>query len=315
MSFAICTFIEDHYHFGVAGLANSVYKRGFRGSMFVGYRGKLPEWASPLKENTLIEWNGSRTREVLEGMQIHFLPIDTEYHLSNYKPEFMLRLFEGPAKNEEGIFFFDPDIVIKCKWDFFETWAGHGVALVADINGNMGLSHPIRKGWEALLKTKNRSVTTPMQSYINAGFLGVSKANSGFLKVWSEFIEVAIADYGHKKSEMKGHPRSTLFYVADQDALNIAAMCSGYPISEMGSEGMDFIHGGWTMSHATSRPKPWKKNFIKLALAGKSPTLADYQYWMNAAWPINPFKKRRKVIFKRYCLKIASFIGRFYRRY
>ncbi len=316
MSYAVCTLFEGNYHFGVAALSNSLYKKGFRGSIYAGYRGQLPEWSNTAKSTTSFQWEGSKTLEVGEGMQIHFLPLDTDYHFSNHKPEFMLRLFEGPAKDAEGLCYFDPDIVVKCEWKFFEYWLSFGVALVHEVISNdMHATHPIRKGWEQLIKNSNREVTSNILSYINGGFCGLTKANIEFLKVWSEFIELAISDFGHHRSDFSGMARSNLFYCADQDAINIAAMCSGTPISELGADGMDFVNGGWTMSHATGRPKPWNKKFISSFLSGNSPSKADHCYWMNVVYPLAPYKSKRNVIFKLYCLKIASFLGRFYRRY
>ena len=103
MSYAICTLFEGNYHYGVAALSNSLYRKKFRGSIYVGYRGKLPDWANSAKDTTSFEWNGSKTLEVGEGMQVHFLPLDTDYHFANYKPLYMLRLFDGPATDAEGV--------------------------------------------------------------------------------------------------------------------------------------------------------------------------------------------------------------------
>lgn len=316
MSYAVCTLFEGDYHFGVAALSNSLFRKGFRGSVYAGYRGKLPAWCSGATATTGFEWQGSTTLAVAEGFQIHFLPIDTDYHFANYKPAYMLRLFEGPAAGAEGLFYFDPDIVIKCKWDFYEYWVGFGVAVVHEIiHNDMPATHPIRLGWEGLIKKSNRQVVFNINSYINCGFCGLTKKNIEFLRVWSEFIELAFSDFGHQRSKFLAWPRSTLFYTPDQDAFNIAAMCSGCPVTEIGPDGMDFINGGWTMSHATSWPKPWNKHFLKNALSGRPPSQAEHQYWMNVLNPIAPYKNRRQVIYKFYCLKIASFIGRFYRRY
>ncbi len=313
MSYSVCTLFEGHFHYGVAALSNSLYRRGFRGAIYAGYRGPLPEWAGTAQETTAFMWDGSKTFKVADGLQIHFLPLQTDYQFSFYKPEFMLTLLAGPAKDSEGLAYFDPDIVIKCEWNFFEHWMNWGIALVHDETFNdMPATHPIRRGWGKLIKNSNRKIESNINSYINAGFCGLNKTHVEFLKIWSEFIELAFSDYGHQRNKFVGLEKSNLFFYCDQNALNIAAMCSPM-ISEIGPEGMDFIGGGRTMSHATGNPKPWNKNFIASALKGIPPTQPERNYWRNALRPIAPYKKSR-LKFKRRCIKIAALIGRFYRR-
>lgn len=315
MPYAVCTLFEKNYHYGVAALVNSLYKKGFRGAVYAGYRGALPNWCKDAREDLSLNWDGAKTFDVAEGLQIHFLPIKNDYNLSNYKPDFMLQLFEGSAKDKTGLAYFDPDIVIKCSWDFFEKWMSMGVALIHDITHNdMPLTHPIRKGWEEIIRDSSREVTNDILSYINAGFCGVEKANLEFIRIWSEFVDLAIKKYAFDGTRFRSLPKSHIFFSGDQDALNIAAMCSGCAISEAGPEAMDFIPGGWLMSHAVGKLKPWSKNFISWSFKGRPPTLAERGYWMNVINPIQIYPMSR-VKFKIRCLKIASIIGRFYRRY
>lgn len=314
MNSTICTLFENHYHHGVAALTNSLYHFGFRGSIFAGYRGSLPGWSSEAKENPALIWAGGLTLEVAEGLKLHFLPIDTNYHLTNYKPDFMLKLCEGPAKDAEAITYFDPDIVIKCRWDFYENWMHHGIALVHEIVSNdMPQTHPIRLEWEKVIVKSNRQCTRKLSSYINGGFCGVLKKNIEFLIIWSDFIKIAIIDYKPDPEKFMSFDRTHPFYSIDQDTLNMAAMCSVSPISEIGPEGMDFIHGGWTMSHAVGSPKPWKKRFIFFALKGISPSLADRAFWLSAMGLIKSCSTTRIKV-KRLSISIAAFIVRFYRR-
>ncbi|MEO6550098.1 MAG: hypothetical protein ABIN94_18995 [Ferruginibacter sp.] len=315
MSYVVCTLFEKHFHRGLAALSNSLYKKGFRGWICAGYRGNLPSWAKNAKAITAFEWEGGKTLDVAEGLQIHFLPIETEYHFTKYKPTFMLRLFDGPAKDADGLAYLDPDIIVRCEWAFFEYWMGVGVAIVHEVISNdMPASHPIRRGWEKLIIRSGRTITSNISSYINGGFCGVKKANIEFLIVWSEFLELAFSEFGDNRTNFKLNPKTTLFSVADQDALNIAAMCCGCPISEMGPEAMDFVNGGWTLSHATNKPKPWNKNFLGSALRGHPPTPAEKNFWRNVTYPI-VFYPKKTVVFKRFCLTAASFIGRFYSRH
>jgi hypothetical protein len=316
MSSAICTLYEGHYHHGVAALTNSLYKNGFRGSVYVGYRGELPPWAKAAKENPYLNWKEGKSLSVVDGLVLHFLPIITNFHLANYKPDFMLELWKKTAKQEEAMFYFDPDIVIKCQWDYFENWIDHGVAMVHEIIANdMPETHPLRKDWAKVISKSNRKMNRVVSSYINSGFCGLLKKDIGFLHDWSDIIKVAAVNFGFDVKQFAlSQNRGYMFFAQDQDAFNIAAMCSESPISEMGPEAMDFIHGGFTMSHATGSPKPWKKNFIISGIKGNPPSLADKAFWNNVGLPIKTFSGRT-IKQRHLSIKVASFLGRFYRKY
>jgi len=191
----------------------------------------------------------------------------------------------------------------------------NGVALVHEITSNdMPPTHPLRLEWEKVLLKCNRQIKRRTHSYINAGFCGVARKNIEFLKVWLEIMDTAIEHYNVTPDQWDHSlPRSFIFYVADQDALNIAAMSCESPISEMGPEAMDFTNGGWTMSHAVGSPKPWKKNFLLSALKGVPPSLPDRAFWINVESPIAYYSpaliKRKKL-----SVSVAALIGRFYSR-
>lgn len=315
MSIVICTLFENHYHYGVAALANSLYQHGFRGDMYIGYRGALPSWTNEAKENPALNWKSASTMDVAKDFQLHFLPVDTDRHFTNYKPNFMLQLLNGPAQHAEGIAYFDPDIVNKCRWDFYETWISHGVALVHEIvHNDKPASHPMRLEWEKLIKKYNRQVTHSITSYISGGFCGVSRNNIEFLHTWADFIEFAIKDYNANPKRISSFDKTHPFCFLDQDAFNVTAMCCECPISEIGPEGMDFIGGGWTMSHAIGSPKPWKKKFIWSALKGNPPSMAEKTFWNYVKSPISNFGPFQIKI-KQAGILAAGFIGRFYRRH
>lgn len=310
----VCTLFENHYHKGVAALTNSLFQHGYRGSVFVGYRGSLPQWASKAALNHALDWPGAKTLNLAEEFDVHFLPINTEVHLTNYKPEFMLQVLNGPGRYASGIAYFDPDIVIKCSWTFYEEWISFGVALVHEcVHNDKPPTHPIRLKWQEIIHKNNRGITRQLYSYISGGFCGVSRKNKEFLHLWKEFIRVAIEDFNANPMRVHNFDKTHPFCFLDQDALNIAAMCAQVPISEIGPEGMDFIHGGCTMSHAAGSPKPWKKNFFLSALKGQPPTLADRMFWAYVDRPIANYKPLH-ILLKKVSIKIASFIGRFYRR-
>ena len=314
MSASICTVFEDHYHKGVAVLINSLYNWEFRGHFYAGYRGDLPTWANAAEANNKLNWIGAKTLRPAEGLQIHFLPIETEFHLAHYKPTFMLRLLNGPANEATALAYFDPDIVNLCKWSFYEKWMSFGVAMVHEIVSNdMPLTHPTRMQWYNIIKDLNREPKRQILSYINCGFCGVSRKHIEFLKVWSEIIQVAVKDYQMDAATFIAYDRTTPFYSIDQDAFNIAAMCCESPISEMGPEAMDFVGSGWTMSHATGSPKPWNRNFILSAMNGIPPSRTDKLFWDNTLTPLLLYKKIKRLKMK-FIIKLSAFISRFYNR-
>ena len=315
MSFEACTIFESHFHRGAVGLINSLYKKGYRGNFYAGYKGDLPKWAEAATENNALEWAGAKTMKVAENITIHFLPIVTTYHLAHYKPSFMLRLLKGVGKKSDGLAYFDPDIVNLCNWAFYEKWMSYGVAMVHEVVSNdMPVTHPSRMEWCNIIKKISRKPKREIHSYINSGFCGVSMKYIEFLELWAQIIEVAIHDYNMDAATFLTNDKTAPFYCIDQDAFNITAMCCESPISEMGPEAMDFVGAGWTMSHATGSPKPWKNKFILSALNGNPPTRQHKNYWNNIQDPIS-IHTDMYVQLRKAEIMLATFIGRCYRRF
>lgn len=311
---AVCTLFEDHFHKGVPALINSLYNNGFRGDYFMGFRGDLPEWTSRAIVNSDLNWTGAKTLKYTEDLKVHFLPVVTNYHLAHYKPDFMLSLLNGPAKNAEALVYFDSDIINLCNWKFYEKWMSYGVAMVHEIVSNdMPENHPTRMQWREVIKRINKEPKRNISSYINCGFCGVSRKNIEFLKVWKQIIDAAIFEYNMDEATFIGYDRTGPFYSIDQDAFNIAAMCCESNISEMGPEAMDFVGAGWTMSHATGWPKPWNNKFILSALKGNPPSRPHKHYWNNIEHPVR-INSKLKIRYKKAAIIIATIIGRFYRR-
>jgi len=314
MKSSVCTLFEGDFHQGVAVLINSLHKNGFEGDFYAGYRGSLPKWADKAIENKGLHWPGAKTMQLAGDISIHFLPIDSEYHFTHLKPSFMLNLYEGPAKNDDNLAYFDPDIVNLCKWSFYEKWMSYGVAMVHEaVSNDMPATHPGRMEWYKVIKLMNREPKRQIHSYINAGFCGVAKQYKEFLKVWLEVTDIAISHYKMDPSAFMTFDRTTAFYAIDQDGFNIAAMCSESPISEMGPEAMDFENSGWTMSHATGWPKPWNNKFILSALSGNPPNRPHKNYWNHTNGQITLYSNMYTNLIKANIL-VATFIGRFYKR-
>ena len=314
MPSSVCTLFEKNHHYGVAALINSLYKYSYRGSIYVGYKGELPAWCSSGKADPEILWENASTLQIAEGCKVHFLPVKTEMHFAFYKPHFMIALF-GIVKNDvEGIVYFDPDIVIKCRWIGFEAWISHGVAMVHEIT-DMPATHPMRWEWKKVINIMNKQPTRSLHSYFNSGFCGVTRQNIEFLTVWAEVINVGIQHFKLTPTRwVQTNDRTYLFFNPDQDAFNIAAMCCDSPISEIGPEGMDITLEGFVMSHALGRSKPWNKKFIRMALKGIAPSAADKNFWANTKSPIQLYGNLRFKI-KILKLYIAIYISRFYKRH
>jgi hypothetical protein len=307
MNSTVCTLFEGHYHHGLAALTNSLYQHGFRGNVWVGYRGALPPWVHDVKER-----DGTQCFEAAEGLMLRFQQVETKRHFTNYKPEFMAGLRDRYLSEAETLFYFDPDIVVKTEWTFFEGWADAGIALCEDVNSPMHSTHPIRAMWLRFYEPHGVSIARELDVYVNAGFVGVSPKNRSFIETWRQLLRLMDAET-HGLAELEVKSRVYPFHKPDQDALNMAAMVSECPVSIVGKEGMDLIPGGYTMCHALGSPKPWAKAFVREALRGYPPTMADHSFWKYATSPIEIFPAaiRRR---KRLELLTACAVARFYAR-
>ncbi len=302
----ICTMFEKRYSIGVGALTNSLVAAGFSGTFCIGYRGPLPSWL----DQCTVEVVGERWR--VGDLTLHFIRMETADHFTNHKPQFMLRLFDHVFPQAERIFYIDPDIVVKCRWDFIEAWTSDAVSLCADINAQCPVGHPLRRAWERYFTPHGLRFRQQVNTYVNGGFIGVSRAHRSLLEEWVRAQEVMAPAIGGLGTAFP-QDRTFLFHMTDQDALNAVLDGTTVPLSIIGQDGMDFIPGGYVLSHAQGRPKPWDKLFIREALKGRPPTLPDKCFWQNVEQPLRlftPFTIRCR----RLAIKLGSAIGRIYRR-
>jgi hypothetical protein len=302
----VCSLYEGDYHLGVAALINSVVRGGFRGLFWIGCRGALPPWTAQLKrrDDGLFE-----VGDALLG----FEDLKTDRHFGQYKSTFLSSIVDRGITNKY-LWYFDPDITVRCTWSFIQMWVRHGVSLCQDSNfGVMPSDHPHRSEWLKLARAAGwgEPVFLP-DRYYNSGFVGMDIAHRAFLAKWIAAIQLAHSSGVAPNQFQKGN-RERVFFTVDQDTMNIAVMYAGVPLSTMGPDAMGFVPGGFTMLHGVSKPKAWRKKFLLSALNGVPPSFSDKHFVASLDGPIFPFPAGKLRWMKRSAT-LAALIGRFYRR-
>lgn len=321
MKNTICTLFEGHYHHGVGVLINSLIDHGFEGDFYAGYRGPLSWWAKESVFNTDLNWIGASTIVVNEKARVHFLPMETKAHFTNYKAHFMLELLAGPAKGSDNMYYFDPDIVFTSDWKYFENWVTCGVAVCEDVNSPVWKNNPRRVGWREFFKPHGHILEFREPVYVNAGYIGINKKDFEILNIWKDMMEVVAPRIGGlNKSPLAGEQMPaeeqgpfTLFGKSDQDVLNAALEVYKGEVSYAGKEGMGFVSGAALIPHALGSMKPWVYKPLKEILNGVTPRVVDKHYWKYAGAPMNPHSASQ-IRSMKLKIKIASLIARFYRR-
>ncbi len=307
MNSTICTLFEGDYHYGVGALVNSLYKHGFRGVVWAGYRGALPPWAKDVQQCPQYQ-----EFTVAEGCCVRFVPVNTARHLTNYKPDFMVDLWEEYCSLSEALFYFDPDIVIKCRWSFFEEWALCGVAICGDGHYyQIPSDHPMRCIWKEYAFRKGYGCQKETNNYYNGGFVGFHHTHKSALRIWQKLL-AGLIDEGVDLNQFMPGDRTLPFFATDQDMLNLMAMVTPDSLSTIGPSGMDFDGTGNIMSHAFG-VKPWRKQFARTALHGFAPSSADKGFVANSLTPINLYSQRQRIQIG-LDLRCGAAIGRLIRK-
>lgn len=322
MNVAACTLFEGNYHFGLAVLVNSLSRQGFRGDFYAGYRGSLPEWAGSAEESRISGFSSCHSLKVSEGLMLHFVFLETAYHFTNYKPDFMLRLLKSEEMKIDSLYYFDPDIVVSAPWSFFRNWVKAGVALCEDVNSPLTKNHPIRVAWRKYFAAYDIKLSFKDQIYVNGGFVGIDRKDLSFLETWQRIQEAMAPAIGGLSSaifegatELPESARGPFapFGKTDQDALNASLEAWDGETSLVTQEGMGFRPGLAIVPHALGQPKPWSREILKLALQGRPSGLVVKEYWKYADGPLlahSPGTIKRK----RSALNLALAISRFYKR-
>jgi len=304
----ICTLYEGNYHLGLGALVNSLHARGFRGHFYAGYRGDIPPWAvSDVRKNG-VGW----LFDVGEDLTLHFVPLATPVHFNNYKPHFLLDLMQTYCPDEDRFFYFDPDIVVKASWDFFEQWVSHGVAMCEDVNHYLPRNHPVRLAWKRYAAQQGLLIRQEHDKFYNGGFLGVRRKHKDFLAAWKHVFDCRAEDGADlKKFELSKFEFPYLYL--DQDLMNLALMLTPHQVTAVGPEGMDFTPGGYVMSHSAGDEKSWRKQFFWEALKGRAPSRTDKEFIRYTQAPIKIYSFPQLTA-RRVGVAVGSAIGRFYRR-
>ena len=305
---AVCTIFEGDYHLGLAALVNSLVSGGYRGTFWAGYRGALPPWLDQLQCLDLV----SRQYLVADQVRLGFVPVQTKLHFTNYKPHFMLHLLANQAANSEYLWYFDPDIYLRCDWPFFAKWQKYGIALCEDLMYfTLPVNNLLRLQWAEIAESMGLGEPNPIAQHFNGGMVGVPAEFASFLDLWKRVLDRAAA-MGYDLTGMLPFTREMPLHATDQDALNMAALYTEYPLATLGPEAMGFINGGFTMYHSVVR-KPWRNSILRSALAGTPPTNAIKQFFNHVSSPIQAYSPMR-LRAKRLECAIAGLIGRFYGR-
>jgi len=302
--YVVVTLCEGTYWHGTTVLFNSLYNSGFRGTFCIGYRGTIPTW---FQRAAYAFTSGSKS----SGVEFRYVQVSGKRHMTNLKPDFMIDIIKNESlKDSDAIFYFDPDIVNKCNWTFYQDWVQNGIALCEDINSPLYSRGPMKEAWRKFYHFENFPTQQPIDAYFNGGFVGAKVSYVRFLETWRRLQNSAVeAGVNLENWNMSAGTRNDLFYRVDQDFLNVAAMLHPDIVSPIGKEGMDFIFGGQVMSHAIGSSKPWNTNYLRQVLRGFRPRQADHLYWKSAKWPFSAHSAPRRWRSSTE-LKIAAALGR-----
>ncbi len=277
---AVCTLFEGDFHHGLAALANSLYAAGFRGTIWAGGRGDIPRWAKGSKPAGRYE-----DFTVAPGCVIRFVTCDTTASFFNYKPNFLLSLWEEHAIEADRIFYFDADITVCAQWQLFEDWVQQGLALCEDIASPIPKDHPWRQTWTEYFGAQGFPYHPRHDIYVNSGFIGFAKGHIDFLRLWKRLQELLAPALGGLQSRPSLDGKSP-FCFPDQCALNVALESTPHPMILLGKEGMGFRpYRATLMMHGVGYPKPWHE--ARWPKPGdRLPMRADIAYWSHLDGPI-----------------------------
>lgn len=304
MKSLIFTLYEGHYDYGVAALINSAIESGFQGQICVFHREELPAWTSALKRTGECDFE-------IRGCSIRFHQLKISRHLGFHKPfaaKTALELFPEC----DSVIYADPDVVFLAPWCFFETWIADGLAVCLDSNfPHLPSEHPWRTAWARLLKQATGKEANLHSPYANGGFFAVMRHDSAFLDDWMAITKKYEENGGDTISYQMSERYKPI--VGCQDTMAVALSGWTKKKSVLGPEGMGFTGHFFILSHDIGSPKPWKRNFIRDALAGVKPSQSAAFYLRYCNAPIATYSSM-ELWRKKLAFKIAQAISRIWKR-
>ncbi len=303
---AVCTLADGDYLIGAGALANSLYASGYRGALWIGYRGALPNWATSATDHGTY-----REFAAADGLIVRFVPVADGDTLAIAKPDFALRVLDELAPQSDGVMFFDADVVVLGAWSFYVDWLAAGVGLCTEAQPFKHANHPHRRYWRDMIAAVGRSARD-LDLYFNSGFIAVPRQHRDVLLAWSQLMAEYRRRVGQAIPGIRHGDKLGPLWATDQEMLNAAVMATTVPLSILGPEGMDFFALSLYMSHAIGE-KPWRAHYLRNAIRGNRPSVADRHFWRFMEQPIAVLP-RSIVAMRRIFLKAALAIGRFYRR-
>lgn len=280
---------------GLAALINSLFRNGFEGTLWVGWR----DGGACLFDRV--------PATVHRRMQIRLLELETERPLSSFKPEFLERVWELAGTSASSVSYLDCDIVLGCRWELIRAWLEGGLAIAEDLpQRTVGAAHPLRRAWRAFMEADGLPPVRELTGYFNSGFVGIPAEARPILPVWRRLVELIERTPGLAPAGPRHYLRgvrlsgvapdvaeSTLammraFLLEDQDALNMALMATSVPLAPMGPDAMGFTEAMHPIVvHALGQEKPWNARYLRrLIRHGAGPSLADDMWWLYSDRPI-----------------------------
>lgn len=303
----LTTLAEKTYFLGFAALLNSIAVHGkYVDKIILGYRGELPKWLPALEPS-----DHGVSFVSTSGIVVELIKFPDGYHLVHEKPNWMKKVTYTYAPGADEYFFFDSDIVVNSRMDFFGEWVRTGVAICGDVNYVFPAHHPHRIQWARYAKQGGRDVKNVLNNYYNSGFLGWTQDTKGFIDDWCDAFEF-MTPHSAQMDKFRVYDRTYPVMSANQDSLNLAAMITDQPIALLGPEAMGFSYGLRLMFHPIG-VKPWQRNFAKSYLLGRPPRAADIAFWRTVngseVQPLNAALVRYKL----FCARLFRFGARFYK--